>query len=90
LADSIFLMNDDQQLIEMLEKPYDSEDMLLELLAKFPHLLAGSQINAAVPRRWLLIAREMALPSEQMAMIVGRSTTSFSIRRQSRRWSKYD
>jgi hypothetical protein len=35
------------------------------LLAKYPNLLAGDQINDADPRRWLLIKREAQLPSEE-------------------------
>lgn len=34
-------------------------------LADHPDLLAGDQINDAEPRRWLLISREMGLPSEE-------------------------
>ena len=33
-----------------------------ELLAKHPDLLAGSQMNADVPRRWLLVRRELGVP----------------------------
>ncbi|OPX78831.1 MAG: hypothetical protein A4E45_01047 [Methanosaeta sp. PtaB.Bin039] len=51
----------DGQLIEMAEKPYDAEVMLQELLAKYPNLLAGDQIDDVIPRRWLLISREAPL-----------------------------
>jgi len=60
----IYLIQDDGQLVEMTEQLYDSEDYLQELLAKYPNLLAGDQIDSDVPRRWLLIAREAELPSE--------------------------
>ena len=36
-----------------------------KLLADHPDLLAGDQINAEQPRRWLLVTREMAVPGEQ-------------------------
>lgn len=49
----------------MEEAPYDSESLLQEMLANHPDLLAGEQINSDVPRRWLLITREMAVPDEQ-------------------------
>ena len=49
----------------MEESPYDSETLLQKLLADHPDLLAGDQINAEEPRRWLLITREMAVPGEQ-------------------------
>src|SRR5205085_9682564 len=44
---------------------YDSEDVLQVLLAKYPNLLAGDQMDSVAPRRWLLISREMGVPSEE-------------------------
>ncbi|GIV97225.1 MAG: hypothetical protein KatS3mg057_1882 [Herpetosiphonaceae bacterium] len=41
------------------------EDLLQELLAQYPNLLAGDQIDSVNPRRWLLISRELGLPSER-------------------------
>src|SRR5262245_45121462 len=49
----------------MEEAPYDSETLLQRLLADHPDLLAGDQIDAEEPRRWLLVSREMAVPGEQ-------------------------
>jgi hypothetical protein len=49
----------------MEEAPYDSEELLQKLLANHPDLLAGDQIDAEDPRRWLLVSREMAVPGEQ-------------------------
>ena len=37
----------------MTEAPYDSEDVLQEVLAKFPDLLAGDQLPGSEPRRWI-------------------------------------
>ena len=51
----------------MSEAPYDSEDVLQELLAKFPGLLAGDQFTGSEPRRWLLIDREVAVPDSEDA-----------------------
>ena len=48
----------------MDEALYDSEQLLQEMLAKHPDLLAGEQIDSETPRRWLLIQREMAIPGE--------------------------
>src|SRR5262245_61646719 len=59
----IFLIQSGGDLVEMTEQPYDSEDVLQELLAKYPNLLAGDQIDGTAPRRWLLISREMGVPS---------------------------
>jgi hypothetical protein len=61
----IFIIQDDGELIEMSEHKYDSEDLLQELLEKYPNLLAGDQIDSKSPRRWLLISREFGVPSEE-------------------------
>jgi hypothetical protein len=61
----IFLIQDDGQLIEMTEQKYDSEELLQKLLAKYPNLLAGDQVDYVSPRRWLLISRELGVPSEE-------------------------
>ena len=61
----IYLLNGEAKLIPMEEAAYDSEKLLQELLAKYPDLLAGEQINSTEPRRWLLISREMSVPGEE-------------------------
>jgi hypothetical protein len=65
MSTGMFLIQDDGQLVEMEEQPYLSEDLLQELLAKYPNLLAGNQIDIDKPRKWLLVSREAALPSEE-------------------------
>jgi hypothetical protein len=64
MAGRIFLLNDGSDLTAMEETPYDSEKLLQEMLAKYPDLLAGEQIDRDEPRRWLLITREMAVQGE--------------------------
>lgn len=61
---AIFLLQDGG-LVEMTEQDYESEDLLQEFLAEYPALLAGNQIDASAPRRWLLISRETPVPSEE-------------------------
>lgn len=61
----IYLNQDNEQLVEMKEQKYDSEDLLQALIAKYPNLLAGDQMDSEMPRRWLLISREAGLPSEE-------------------------
>jgi len=63
--DGIFLIHDDGGLVEMQLEPYASEEMLQRLLADYPSVMAGSQINPAAPRRWLLVAREAGVPSSE-------------------------
>jgi hypothetical protein len=65
MSGGIYLIQNDGQLVEMREQQYDSEDLLQKLLADYPNLLAGDQIDSAVPRRWLLVAREVPLASEE-------------------------
>ncbi len=65
MAGRIYLLKDDSTLLSMEEAPYDSESLLQKLLADHPDLLAGEQIDADDPRRWLLVTREMAVPGEQ-------------------------
>lgn len=64
----IFLIQDNEVLIEMNEQPYDSEKLLQTWLAKYPELLVGSQIDAMKPRRFLLIEQECGIPSKEGAV----------------------
>lgn len=64
MSGGIFLQRGDE-LVRMTEAPYDSEDVLQELLAKFPDLLAGDQLAGSDPRRWILIDRESAVPDAE-------------------------
>jgi hypothetical protein len=61
---AIFLLQEDQSLLELREHAYDSEDLLQKLLADYPTLLAGEQVNRSNPRRWLLVRREAGVPSK--------------------------
>lgn len=61
----IFLIQNNEELVEMNEQAYDSEKLLQSWLAKYPALLVGNQIDAKEPRRWLFIEQECAVPSEE-------------------------
>jgi hypothetical protein len=65
VSGGIYLIQNDGQLVEMTERTYDSEDLLQGLLAQYPNLLAGDQMDNSHPRRWLLISRERGVPSEE-------------------------
>ena len=54
----------ENELVELRDQLYDSEALLQKLLAEYPNLLAGEQMDAANPRRWVLVSREMAVPDE--------------------------
>jgi hypothetical protein len=57
----MFLIDDQQRLLRFDEQPYDSEAVLQHLLAAYPDLLAGEQMDPVAPRRWLLIRREAGI-----------------------------
>lgn len=61
----IFLIQDNEDLVEMNEQAYDSEKLLQTWLAKYPALLVGGQIDSTDPRRFLLIEQECGVPSEE-------------------------
>ena len=65
MSGGMFLIDNDGPLVEMNEEAYDSENLLQELPAQYPNLLAGDQVSTLDPRRWLLISRERGLPSEE-------------------------
>ena len=48
----------------MAETAFAAEVDLQELLAQYPGLLPGDQIDPESPRRWLLVAREVSVPDD--------------------------
>jgi len=68
MAGGIYLIQDGDRLVEMMEQPYDSEDQLQDLLVTYPNLIAGDEIDRATARRWLLISREPAPSDEETAV----------------------
>lgn len=60
--DAIFLLGEGNRLERVPLAPYDSEDLLQRLVDEHPDLLAGEQIDPADPVRWLVVAREAAIP----------------------------
>jgi len=67
MSNGIFIIQKDGKLIEMNPQDYDSENILQELLQKYPDLLAGNQIDELNPRKWILISREVSIPDEEYA-----------------------
>lgn len=64
MAGDIFLVQHDGSLVELRESPYDAEVVLQELLATYPALLSGGDIDPKSPRRWLFITRELGIPGD--------------------------
>ena len=61
----IFLVEGKRKLTPMTETAYEREDDLQALLADYPDLLPGDQIDPENPRRWLLVARELGVPGSE-------------------------
>jgi hypothetical protein len=65
MASGVFVLKDKDTLVPMEAARFASEDDFQSLLAKFPELLSGDQIDPSSPRKWILVRREKAVPSEE-------------------------
>lgn len=61
----LFVLTPEGDLRSLKPARFSSEDGFQTLLARYPDLLAGDQIAPDNPRRWLLVAREQPIPSEE-------------------------
>jgi len=55
----------DQSLVSMQPARFASEADFQGLLARFPEVLVGDQIDPEGPRRWVLVKREQAVGLDQ-------------------------
>ena len=60
----VYVLKDDRTLVAMQSAEFVRESEFQALLADFPQLLAGEQMNAQDPRRFLLVARERKVASD--------------------------
>ncbi len=67
MKETIFLLKEDKQLVEMAEAQYLTEDELQTLLEDYPDLISGDQIDQDNPRRWVLVCREMGVADGENA-----------------------
>ena len=67
MSSGVFVIRKDGKLVEMRQTEYNSENVLQELLARYPNLLAGNLIDDSNPRKWLLIQREYGIPDKDEA-----------------------
>ena len=67
MSGKIYVIDEDETLRPLREAAYDSEAPLQRLLATHPEVLAGEQIDAGAPRRWLLVKREYGVPDDEDA-----------------------
>lgn len=65
MSGKIYLIQDDNTLQALSQEPYPNENLLQTLLAQYPDLLAGEQMDEANPRRWLLVSREVTIPDDE-------------------------
>jgi len=61
----VFVLQGDQSLVSMQPARFASEADFQGLLARFPELLVGDQIDPEDPRRWVLVKREQAVGLDQ-------------------------
>ena len=64
-AGKIFVVKGDKKLDELVETPYDKEVDLHALIVDYPEIIPGDQINPEDPRRWLVVSKELGIPSEK-------------------------
>jgi hypothetical protein len=65
MTGKIYLIQENDTLQALSQQDYVNEDLLQTLLQQYPDLLAGDQINETIPRRWLLVSREVGVPDEE-------------------------
>ncbi|NEO86789.1 MAG: hypothetical protein F6J87_21405 [Spirulina sp. SIO3F2] len=68
MSGGIYLIQGNDQLVAMTEKPYDSESLLQELLERYPNLLG---VTPAVPEtslNWLVVRRTGSIPTEDVGI----------------------
>ena len=61
MAENIYVVKDSGDLAPLTEEPFRTEELLQQLLAKYPELLDGEQIRPDDPRRWILVTREKGI-----------------------------
>jgi hypothetical protein len=60
----IFHITPAGELVQLRQAPYLEEAVLQDFLARHPTLIPGGDIDAAEPRRFLLVGREVAIPGD--------------------------
>ena len=57
----VFVLRSGSSLVSMQPAEFATEDDFQVLLARFPALLVGDQIDPDNPRRWILVKREQSI-----------------------------
>src|SRR4051812_12426684 len=66
MAGSGLFLRDGDNLVALTAQAYEAETVLQALLAKYPTLLPGEEMNPDDPRRFLLIKREAQVAGMQL------------------------
>jgi len=61
-AGKIFVMQNEDTLVELTQREYEVEKLLEGLLERHPALLGGDQIDSELPRQFLLVDPQMGVP----------------------------
>jgi hypothetical protein len=64
-AGGIFHVTPAGELVQLRQAPYLEEAVLQEYLARHPTLIPGGEIDAAEPRRFVLVGREVAIAGDE-------------------------
>jgi hypothetical protein len=59
------MLANDGTFVEMMQQPYDKEDVLQQLLEDYPRLLGGDLMGHEVPRVFVMVSREISLVGEE-------------------------
>ncbi len=68
MSGGVYLIQDGDQLVEMSERPYDSEALLQELIERYPNLLAvdPASTHQSTNRQWLIVKRMGSIPLDEV------------------------
>lgn len=66
MSGGIYLIQGDDRLVAMNERPYDSEALLQELLDKYPNLLGFDRLDDSGEQDWLIVKRTGSVPTEDI------------------------
>jgi hypothetical protein len=65
-SSGVFLLQGEDSLVPMQPGHFAAEEHFQRLLARFPELLVGDQIDPQNPRRWILVKREQAVSTGEV------------------------
>ena len=64
MSGKIFVISGENSFSELSQALYEDENLFQELIERYPAILAGDQITPNNPRKWIMILREIGIPTE--------------------------